>query len=188
MNAQRPRGPTPSRRALARVVVEIERRAAARGWDAPVGVFALVRTAAALAQDPDLAGLLDTAAIEEVRADPCALTAIEQEGLPPAADLGDLLGRLTWPPAVDGAAVSVERIMVGPASEAGAAAIEDPGERIAFIRTRPDRQDVRLVAGVLRSGEAWCAVRARSHDSDAAVIQGEAVVPGLVEALAATLA
>ena len=188
MNAQRPHGPTPSRRALARVVVEIERRAAARGWDAPVGVFALVRTAAALAQDPDLAGLLDTAAIEEARAAPCALTAIEQEGLPPAADLGDLLGRLAWPPAVDGAAVSVERIMVGPASEAGAAAIEDPGERIAFIRTRPDRQDVRLVAGVLRSGEAWCAVRARSHDSDAAVIQGEAVVPGLVEALAATLA
>ena len=64
----------------------------------------------------------------------------------------------------------------------------DPGERIAFIRTRPDRQDVRLVAGVLRLGEAWCAVRTRSHDSDAAVIQGEAVVPGLVEALAATLA
>ena len=188
MNTQRPRGPTPSRRALARVVVEIERRAAARGWDAPVGVFALVRTAAALAQDPDLAGLLDTAAIEEARADPCALTVIEQEGLPPAADLGDLLGRLAWPSAVDGAAVSVERIMVGPASEAGAEAIEDPDERIAFLRARPDRQDVRLVAGVLRSGEAWCAVRARSHDSDAAVIQGEAVVPGLVEALAATLA
>ena len=31
MNAQRPHGLTPSRRALARVVVEIERRAAARG-------------------------------------------------------------------------------------------------------------------------------------------------------------
>ena len=88
MNPQRSRGPTPSRRALARVVVEIERRAAARGWDAPVGVFALVRTAAALAQDPDLARLLDAAAIEEARADPCALTVIEQEGLPPAADLG----------------------------------------------------------------------------------------------------
>ena len=182
MNAQRPHGPTPSRRALARVVVEIERRAAARGWDAPVGVFALVRTAAALAR------LLDAAAIEEARADPCALTVIEQEGLPPAADLGDLLGRLAWPPAVDGAAVSVERIMVGPASEAGAEAIEDPDERIAFLRARPDRQDVRLVAGVLRSGESWCAVRARSRDSDGAVVQGEAVVPGLVEALAATFA
>ena len=187
MNPQRSRGPTPSRRALARVVVEIERRAAARGWDAPVGVFALVRTAA-LAQEPDLAGLLDAAAIEEARADPCALTAIEQKGLPPAADLGDLLGRLTWPPAVDGAAVSVERIMVGPASEAGAEAIEDPGERIAFLQARPDRQDVRLVAGVLRSGESWCAVRARSRDSDEAVVQGEAVVPGLIGALAATFA
>lgn len=188
MNAQRPRGPTPSHRALARVVVEIERRAAARGWDAPVGVFALVRTAAALAQDPDLARLLDAAAIEEARADPCALTVIEQEGLPPAADLGDLLGQLAWPSAVDGAAVSVERIMVGPASEAGAEAIEDPDERIAFLRARPDRQDVRLVAGVLRSGESWCAVRARSRDSDGAVVQGEAVVPGLVEALTATFA
>ena len=65
MNAQRPHGPTPSRRALARVVVEIERRAAARGWDAPVGVFALVRTAAALAQEADLARLLVAAAIGE---------------------------------------------------------------------------------------------------------------------------
>ena len=108
--------------------------------------------------------------------------------LPPVADLGDLLGRLVWLSAVDGAAVSVERIMVGPASEAGAEAIEDPGERIAFLRARPDRQDVRLVAGVLRSGESWCAVRARSRDSDGAVVQGEAVVPGLVEALAATFA
>ena len=32
------------------------------------------------------------------------------------------------------------------------------------------------------------AVRARRRDSDGAVVQGEAVVPGLVEALAATFA
>jgi len=52
---------TAGQAALARAVVELEEHVAQRGWDAPVTVFALVRTAAALAQDPELAGggLLD---------------------------------------------------------------------------------------------------------------------------------
>ncbi len=44
-----------------------------------------------------------------------------------------------------------------------------------------------MVVGVLRGGESWCALRSRSHDDDASVYQGERLVPGLVEALAATL-
>lgn len=40
---------------------------AVSGWDQPVRVFALVRTAAALEADPDVAGLLEAAAVEEAR-------------------------------------------------------------------------------------------------------------------------
>ena len=42
-----------------------------------------------------------------------------------------------------------------------------------------------MVVGVLRGGQSWCVLRSRSHD-DASIYQGEHLVPGLVEALAAT--
>ena len=65
-------------------------------------------------------------------------------------------------------------------------AIADAAERLAFLQARPDREDIRMVVGVLRSGESWCALRSRAHDDDASVYQGEQLVPGLVEALATT--
>ena len=43
-----------------------------------------------------------------------------------------------------------------------------------------------MVVGVLRSGESWCALRSHTHDDDASIYQGEQLVPGLTEALAAT--
>ena len=43
-----------------------------------------------------------------------------------------------------------------------------------------------MVVGVLRGGQSWCVLRSRSHDDDASLYQGEHLVPGLVEALAAT--
>ena len=67
-----------------------------------------------------------------------------------------------------------------------AEAITDAAERLAFLQERPDREDIRMVVGVLRSGESWCALRSRAHDDDASVYQGEQLVPGLVEALATT--
>ena len=45
--------------ALARTVQELEEHQSHRGWDAPVAVFALVRTADALEVDPELATLLE---------------------------------------------------------------------------------------------------------------------------------
>ena len=73
------------------------------------------------------------------------------------------------------------------AAEQEAAAIQDPQERLDFLNERPDREDVRMVVGVLRTGESWCAVRSRSRDSSDQVMNGEALVPGLVEALSSTL-
>ena len=180
--------PSPSSRsrALARAVTETEAHVAAFGWDQPVRVFALVRTDEALAADPDIAELLDAATVEESRTDPELLMVVEQEGLPAAADLEHLLAQLAWPESVHGAAISVERLVLPPAAQEEAEAITDAGERLAFLQERPDREDIRMAVGVLRSGESWCVLRSRSHDDDASVYQGEHLVPGLVEALTAT--
>lgn len=179
--------PSPAEQGLARALTEIEHHMAAQGWDGPVGVFALVRTAAALATDPELAATLDEEALAQAQEDPHALTAIEQDGLPAATDLEDLLAQLAWPEEVDGVALSVERVTLPPAAEQEAADITDPDARMAFLQSHPSRQDVRIVVGVLRSGQAWCLVRARSHDDDASVVQGPTMVPGLIEALRSTL-
>ena len=167
-------------------MTETEAHVAAFGWDQPVRVFALVRTNEALAADPDVAELLDAATVEESRTDPELLMVVEQEGLPAAADLEHLLAQLAWPESVHGAAISVERLVLPPAAQEEAEAITDAAERLAFLQARPDREDIRMVAGVLRSGESWCALRSRTHDDDASLYQGERLVPGLVEALTAT--
>ena len=167
-------------------MAETEIHVAAFGWDQPVRVFALARTAEALRTDPDLAEFLDASTVEEARTDPDLLTVVEQEGLPAAADLEHLLAQLAWPESVHGAAISVERLVLPPAAQEEADAITDATERLAFLQARPDREDIRMVVGVLRSGESWCALRSRAHDDDASVYQGEQLVPGLVEALATT--
>ncbi|SFJ83869.1 PPA1309 family protein [Cellulomonas sp. KH9] len=175
-----------ARRALADAVREIEHHVAAAGWDAPVRVFALVRTQSALDAEPGLADQLTPDVLAAARADDQHLTSIEQEGLPAAEDLEQLLGGLTWPPTVDGAAVTVERVVLPPGVEQDLPA--DPDEALAALLAHPQRQDVRLAVGVLRDGPGWCAVRTRAHDSDDAVGQGPDLVPGLVEAVRATLA
>ena len=167
-------------------MTETEAHVAAFGWDQPVRVFALVRTDEALAADPDIAELLDAATVEESRTDPELLMVVEQEGLPAAADLEHLLAQLAWPESVHGAAISVERLVLPPAAQDEAEAITDAAERLTFLQARPDREDIRMVVGVLRSGESWCALRSRTHDDDASIYQGEQLVPGLVEALATT--
>ena len=167
-------------------MTETEAHVAAFGWDQPVRVFALVRTNEALAADPEVAELLDAATVEESRTDPELLMVVEQEGLPAATDLGHLLAQLAWPESVHGAAISGERRVLPPAAQDEAEAITDAAERLAFFQARPDREDIRMVVGVLRSGESWCALRSRTHDDDASIYQGEQLVPGLTEALAAT--
>ena len=176
--------PPSARASLAEAVREIERHVATGGWDGPVRVFALVRTARALAVEPRLADQLPPHVVALAGRDPHHLTSIEQEGLPPAADLEEMLAALSWPDGVAGAALTVERVVLPPTAEESLPT--DPDEALEYLATHPDRQDVRLAVGVLRDGTSWCAVRMRSNDSDDAVGQGPALVPGLVEAVQAT--
>lgn len=177
--------PGRARHSLARTVAEVERHISLRGWDAPIAVFALVRTAAALERDPRLARELPGPAVAAAGRDEEHLTAVEQEGLPGSSTLEDLLGRIVWPETVDGAAVVVERVVVPP--EVEDALPPYPAEALAFLSDHPARQEVRLAAGVLRTGETWCTVRTRAHDSDDAVGGSPDLAPGLVETLRATL-
>jgi hypothetical protein len=177
---------TPAQAALAAAVVEIERHVASGGWDGPVRVFALVRTQAALDAEPTLAGQLPPDVLAAAAADPHHLTSVEQEGLPPSDDLEGLLGAIAWPDGVDGAALTVERIVLPPEAEQDLP--EDPDAALDALMAHPQRQDVRLAVGVLRDGTSWCAVRQRAADRDDAVGQGPAVVPGLLDALRATFA
>lgn len=171
--------------ALAAAIGDLERHASARGWDAPVGVFALVRTADAIGANPDLSARLDDEIVTAAQADPQHLMSIEQDGLPESSTLEELLAQLAWPPSVDGAAIVTERIVVPPEAEQGMP--QDPDDAVAYLMAHPERQDVRVAAGVLRSGESWCVLRSRHNDSDDAVAGGPDAVPGLVHALAATL-
>lgn len=174
--------PTDIELALSQAVFEIERGAAALGWDRAATVYALVFTKDLLAV-PELPVEMREQLEASWNGNPAALTAIIQEDLP-GADLEETLAQLAWPDSVAGAAVCTERVMVPPAAQAEAP--EDPLEALEYFANHPDRDEVRLVAAVMRTGEAWCAVRARSHDFDDQVGEGSNLVPGLVEALAAT--
>ncbi len=85
-----------------------------------------------------------------------------------------------------GAALAVERAVLPPSAEDGLPA--DPEAALTVLADHPDREDVRLVVAVLRDGTRQCALRARTHDAPDAVLTGPDLVPGLAEALAATLA
>jgi hypothetical protein len=172
--------------ALNRLVVEVERHVAADGWDAPLRLFALVRTAGALERDPALARRLPPDVVAAADADPDHLTAVEQEELPEVDTLEDLLGRIAWPGTVDGVAVVVERSVLPPSAEA--ALPDDEGEALAWVQSHPEREDVRLAAAVLRGGDHACALRSRRHDADDKVAVGPDLAPGLISAIADTLA
>lgn len=168
-----------------RTVRELEQHVSSGGWDSPLRLFALVRTAGALERDPSLAAQLPAEVVSAAQEDPEHLTAVEQESVPEADTVETLLGRIAWPPTVDGAALVLERVVVPPEAEAGLP--DDEAEAEAYLENHPDRRDVRLAAAVLRDGTHGCAVRARDHDEDDRVAVGPELVPALVSALAATL-
>lgn len=151
--------------ALQQVVLEVERHAAKSGWDQPASVFALVDTAELVQREPQLAALLG---IEETAHG--TLTPVEQE--PASETLEELLATILWPPEVAGCAVVLE------------ASTEQPG---AGSDPAPSPGDARIVAGAMRSGEGFCAVRQRAHDEDDLVLTGPDLVPGLLQLLHATL-
>lgn len=171
---------------LTATVLEIERHAAGEGWDQQPRLFALVETAELLRREPGLAGELGGV----LPGPPGALTPIEQEQLPQFAGLEEFLGGIAWPAEVLGAAMVVERMFLPPEVEEELPAglgQQDPAT-LEWLAAHPQRQEVRVAAGVLRDGSRECAVRLRSHDEDDAVLTGPDLVPGLTDALAATLA
>lgn len=171
-------------RAVRDAVIDIERFAAQSGWDGPVRIFALIRAAEALARNPELARELPPDVVADAESNPETIFSVEQEGLPQADTLEALLAQLAWPEEVDGAAIVVERIVVPPEAETTLPA--DPHAAIEALSKHPDREDVRMVVGVMRAGESWCAMRTRSNDDPDAVIESPDAVPGLVAALSAT--
>ncbi|WP_245565466.1 PPA1309 family protein [Nocardioides insulae] len=167
--------------ALAAAVLEIEEHAAEGGWDRPARLYALVETADLVRREPALASLmgLDSSAAAG------SITPIEQDELAPGVVLEDALESIGWPPEVAGCAAVVERLVLPP--DVDAEIPEDPAEAERFAREHPDRQEVRIVAGVSRSGSAYCALRLRAHDEAASVVGGADLVPGLLDRLRATL-
>lgn len=165
-------------------VLDIERHVSRDGWDGPVRVFALVAAQRALLANPELAGELPADVPLSALDNPDVLFSVEQEGLPQASTLEELLAQLAWPDEVDGAAIVAERIIVPPSAESSLPS--DENEAFRALATHPDREDVRMVVGVMRSGESWCAIRTKSNDSDDSVVESDNAVPGLIAALAST--
>jgi len=160
---------------LQAVVRELEQHAAGAGWDRPATLFALVPSADLIAREPGLAAVIE---------DPDGITPIEQEAVD-AARFEVFLESIAWPDDVVGAAAVLERLVLPP--EAEAEVPEEAGAAAEYAAEHPDRQEVRIVAATLRSGEAWCAMRFRAYDEDDKVLTGPDLVPGLVGLLGQTL-
>jgi len=167
--------------ALAHAVLEIEEHVAGDGWDRPARLYALVDTAALVAQEPALANLmgLDAASAEG------SLTPVEQDQLAPGVRLEDVLPTIVWPENVAGCAAVVERLVLPP--DADAAIPDDPEAAAAFAASHPERQEVRIIAGATRAGATYTALRLRAHDDAASVVGGADLVPQLTQLLVATL-
>ena len=167
--------------ALRAAVYEIEAYVAGSGWDQPARLYALVDTASLTLREPTLAASMRLDAAGAVG----SLTPVEQDQLPPDTRLEEVLETISWPAEVTGCAAVVERLVLPPDADAD---LPDDGEAAeAFAREHPDRQDVRIAAGVTRSGATYCALRLRAHDDDRSVVGGADLVPGLVSLLGATL-
>lgn len=165
---------------LSIAALDTERHVAAGGWDQNPRLFALVPTADLVEREPHLRVQLRGADLTEG-----ALSAVEQEDLPRTSSLETLLGRLSWPEAVVGVALAVERIVVPPEAERDLP--EQPGAATDALASHPQRRDVRLLVAVLRDGQSRCLLRQRAHDRDDQVAMGDDIAPGLVHALKATL-
>lgn len=145
--------------ALRAVVTEVEQHVAREGWDQPLRLFALMRTADVLAAHPDLSLVPDM-----------EYTSLEQEiG---SQEIAELLSIIEWDAQVVGAVIAAERIVAGLATDTASAP--------------PAGHEVRMVCAVLRDGATASALRYRDYDDPTLVAIGENVVPQLAEALLAS--
>ena len=166
--------------ALAAAVLEIEAHVATEGWDRPARLYALVDTSELVVQEPALAAAMSI----DGPGDEGSLTPIEQDGLPPGQALEEALQSIAWPASVTGCAAVIERLVLPPGVDEEIP--DDATEAELFAREHPDRQEVRMVAGVTRAGASYCALRLRAHDDEQSVVDGTDLVPGLLDLLHAT--
>lgn len=178
--------------ALVAALVELEHHVAAAGWDQPARLFALVRTDELIAAEPALAAHLGLRSSAEGHP-PGALSSIEQDEFRSVgagegdreseSALPEVLARIAWPDAVAGCALSLERSFLPARFEGDVPA--DPVEAERFVAEHPERQDLRLVVGVLRGGPAHCLARLVTQPTE--LLSSADLAPGVVSALAATL-
>ncbi|KAA1421002.1 hypothetical protein F0U44_01320 [Nocardioides humilatus] len=167
--------------ALATAVLEIEQHHASAGWDQPARLYALVDTADLVLREPALAAMLGLDDSREAG----SLTPIEQEELAAGQELEEFLGTISWPDGVAGCAAVVERLVLPPAADGHVP--DDPTAAAEYASEHPDKQEVRIVAGVTRHGASYCALRLRAEDDDLSVMGGADLVPSLLALLRATL-
>lgn len=174
---------------LTRAVLEIDDYAADLGWDQPARLFALVDTARLRAQEPELADQLGLTDADSTSV--ATLTPVEQDALPADAPLDEFLATIAWPDAVSGCAMTMERLMLPPSVESTVPeGLQEDGaeaQLAQWVAEHPERQEVRMTVAVLRDGARESAVRLRERDHPTEVLTGADLVPGLAEALAATL-
>ena len=161
---------------LLSVVGEVEGHVAEAGWDQPPQLFALVETEQLLRAEPQLA---DTMGI--VAGHPGSLTPIAQEPLG-EGPLDEALARIAFGPEVLGVVLAHEVVVLPPEAE------EAVGADISAAAAHPSRREVRMAVGVLRDGRREAVLRLRGTDgADDQRVTGTDLVPGLAEALLATL-
>lgn len=185
--------------ALVAALVELEHHVGTAGWDQPARLFALVRNDELVEAEPELAAHFGVHSSADGFPEG-ALSSIEQDdfrsvGAGENADTGlgesvasesglpQVLARIMWPDAVAGCALALERSFLPSRFEVDLP--EDPVAAERFVAEHPERQDLRLVVGVLRTGAAYCLARLVDQPDD--LISGTELAPGVVSALAATL-
>jgi hypothetical protein len=154
-------------------VAEIEAHVHVSGWDRRPSLFALVRAAEFVRDEPETAALLG---VDASAGD--LLTPIEQEALP-EGDLDAALARIAWPAPVAGCALSQEILILPPSVDSDLTDAQAAAQH-------PERREARLVVGVLRDGSSAVVLRLRDADDD--LLTRPDLAPNLVAALLATLA
>ncbi|MGJ3509196.1 PPA1309 family protein [Enemella sp. A6] len=165
--------------ALVAALVQLEHHVGHLGFDQPPRLFALVRTATLIETEPELATQvgLSTDAPEG------SLTAVEQDGFDPGDDLVAALNRIFWPETVAGVACSMVSSFLPNGVDAELP--DDPHEAADYVAAHPDKVDLLVVAGAMRSGARHGVGRLITHPDD--LISGDDLVPGFTQTLARTL-
>lgn len=166
----------PDNTRLIAALADVERHVNTLGWDQPARLFALVGTQQLLELEPQLADRLPQGSHD-------ALTAIEQEDFAAGVEIFERLAGIYWPPTVEGAALAMERTLLP--SEYEGELPEDPDAAAEFVAQHEARVDVRVVVGVLRDESQHGLARLRNNPED--LLGADDLVPGLAEALHATL-